>query len=58
MTPNEEKESWQYFAIKKLYALLKGITSTRGDFYCFNCLHDKVCKNKYFLWNSNVIVKE
>ena len=48
MTPNEEKESWQYFAIKKLSALLKGVTSTRGDFYCLNCLHDKVCKSKYF----------
>ena len=26
MIPNEEKESWHYLAVKKLPALLKGIT--------------------------------
>ena len=57
MIPNEEKEDWHYLAVKKLSALLRGITSkSDGDFYCLNCLHsfrtenkltsrEKVCKN-------------
>ena len=60
MIPNEEKEGWHYRAVKKLFTLLRGITSKHhGDFYCLNCLHsfrteykltshEKVCKNKYF----------
>ena len=60
MIPNKEKEDWHYLAIKKLSALLWGITSKcEGDFYCSNCLHsfrtwnklkfhEKVCKNKDF----------
>ena len=60
MIPNEEKEGWHYLAVKKLSALLHGITSNhKGDFYCLNCLHsfrsknkfkfhEKVCKNKDF----------
>ena len=58
MIPNEEKEQWHYLAVKKLSALLHGITSKhKGNFYCLNCLrsfraenkfksHEKVCKNK------------
>ena len=54
-------EGWHYIAIKKLSALLIGITSTdNGDFNCLNCihsfrtkpkldLHKKVCENKVFL---------
>ena len=31
---------WHYLAVKKLSALLRGITSKHfGDFYCPNCLH-------------------
>ena len=31
-------EKWHYLAVKKLSALIKGITSNhRGDFYCLNC---------------------
>ena len=44
-----------YLAVKKLSALLRGITSKhRGNFYCLNCLHSfrtknkKACKNKDF----------
>ena len=38
MIPNGEK--WHYLDVKKLSALLRGITSkTNGDFYCLNCLH-------------------
>ena len=60
MIPNEEREGWHYFAVKKLYTFLHGISSKhKGDFYCFNCLYsfrtenklesyEKVCKNKEF----------
>ena len=35
-----KKEGWNYIAIKKLLALLRGITSKHyGDFYCLNCFH-------------------
>ena len=45
MIPNEEK--WHYLAVKKLSALLRGITSkNNGDFYCLNCLHSFRTKNK------------
>ena len=63
MISNEEK--WNYLAVKKLSALLRGITSEYyGDFYCLDCLHSfrpknklewhkKVCENKKF---CNVIM--
>ena len=50
-------KKWHYLTVKKLSALLKGITSNhKGDFYCLNCLHSyrtvtklkkhyNVCKN-------------
>ena len=52
-------EGCHYLTIKKLSALLKGITSKhKGDFYCLNCLHSfrtkkieshkRVCENKDF----------
>ena len=38
MTPNGE--GWYYLAVKKLSALLTGMTSkTHDDFYYLNCLH-------------------
>ena len=31
---------WHYLTVRKLNALLKGITSKHyGDFYCLNCFH-------------------
>ena len=41
MIPNKVQEGrWHYLAVKKLSALLHGITSKhKGDFYCLNCLH-------------------
>ena len=37
MSPNEEK-GWHYLAVKKISALLHGITSkNKSDFYCLNC---------------------
>ena len=61
MIPNKEKEGCHYLALKKIFTLLRGITSKHnGDFYCFNCLHtfrtenklkshEKLCKNKVFV---------
>ena len=38
MISNEEK--WHYLAVKKLFALLRWITSKHhGDFYCLTCIH-------------------
>ena len=38
MIPNEEKEGWHYFIVRKLSALLRGITSKHdAGFYCLNC---------------------
>ena len=40
MIPKGEKEGWNYIAIKKLLALLRGIASKQyDDFYCLNCFH-------------------
>ena len=58
-------KGWHYLAVKKLSALLRGITSNHhSNFYCLNCLHSfttekklqlhkKVCENKNF---TNVTV--
>ena len=38
---------WHYLAVKKLFTLLKGITSKHdGDFYCLNCFHLHRTENK------------
>ena len=38
---------WQYVAVKKLWALLRGITSKHdSDFLCLNCLHSFPTENK------------
>ena len=43
MTQNGEKR--HYLAVKKLSALLRGITYKHpGDFYCLNCLHSFAAK--------------
>ena len=40
-------EKWHYLAVKRLPALLNGITSNHnGDFYCLNCFHAYSTKNK------------
>ena len=58
-------ERWHYLAVKKLSALLIGITSKhKGNFYCLNYFHSfrtknkleshkKVCENKNFL---NIVI--
>ena len=40
--PNKEKEGWDYLSVTKLLALLH-----KGDFYCLNCLHSFLIKNKF-----------
>ena len=38
---------WHYFAVKKLLASLRGITSKHhGDFYCLNRFHSFATENK------------
>ena len=45
MITNDEK--WHYFAVKKLSALLREITSNHvGGFHCLNCLHSYRTKDK------------
>ena len=40
-------EKWHYLAVKKLSALLRGITSKHhGDFYCLNYFHSFATGNK------------
>ena len=44
-TKSEGRE-WHFLAVKKLSALLRGITSKHhGDFYCLNCFHSFAAKN-------------
>ena len=48
MIPNEEKEGWHYFAVKKLLEVLRGITSKHhGDLYCLNYFHSFATENKF-----------
>ena len=43
----KDEEGWNYLAVKKLSALLRGITSKHhGDFYYLNCLHSFATENK------------
>ena len=48
-------KKWHYLVVKKLSALLRGITcNNNGDFYCINCLHsfrtkDELKSMKIFL---------
>ena len=45
MIPNGEK--CHYLSVKKLSALLRGITSKHhGDFYCLKCLHSFATEKK------------
>ena len=47
MTPNEETEGWHYLVVKKLFALLTGITSRlNGDFCCLNYFHSFRTENE------------
>ena len=34
-----DSKKWHYLAVKRLPALLRGITNDDGEFYCLNCLH-------------------
>ena len=42
-----DAKKWHYLAVKKLPALLRGITSNNnGDFYCLNCFYPYSTKEK------------
>ena len=44
---NDDGNRWHYLAVKRLPALLRGITSNyHGDFYCLNCFHSYATHNK------------
>ena len=57
-----DDEKWHHLTVKRLSALLKGITSKHdGDFYCLNCFrsyasekslenHKKVCEDKDYCY--------
>ena len=41
-------KKWHYLAVKKLSALLRGITSKhQGDFYCLNWFYSFATENKF-----------
>ena len=41
-------KKWHYLAVKRLSALLRGITSNHnGHFYCLNCFQSYSTKNKF-----------
>ena len=43
-----EEQQWHYLAVKKLLALLRGITSKHhGDFYSLNCFHSSQQKTNF-----------
>ena len=49
---------WHYLDVKKLSALLQGITSKyNGDFYCLNYLHSFGTENKREPYRKNVKIK-
>ena len=40
-------QKWHYLVVKSLSGLLRGITSNhKEDFYCLNCFHSYITKNK------------
>ena len=40
-------KKWHYLAVKKLSALLRGVTSNNNrEFYCLNCFHSYSTKDK------------
>ena len=42
-----DSKKWHYLAVKKMSALLRGITSNhKEDFYCLNCFHSCSTENK------------
>ena len=43
----KDGKKWHFLAVKKLSALLRGITSNhKEDFYCLNCFHSYNTENK------------
>ena len=57
MIPNEEEKDWHCLTVKKISALLRGISSKHdGDFFSLHCLHSLEQKIKKYV-KSNIFVK-
>ena len=47
-------ECWHYFAVKKVPALLRGVTlRNHGDFYCLNFIHSFIAEKKTWIELNN-----
>ena len=56
MIPNGE--GWHYTAVKKILALLRGISlKHNGDYYYLSCLHSFRTKNKLESHKKHVKIK-
>ena len=45
---NSKGQRWHFLAVKKLLALLIGITfKHHSEFYCLNCFHSFATENKF-----------
>ena len=65
---SDDGEKWNYLCVKKLSALLRGISSNRnGDVYCMNCfksfrtnskleVHKMMCENYVQMPNNENIM--
>ena len=55
-----DAKKWHYLAVKKLSALLKGVTSKHdGDFYCLNCsilMLQKVSLKRIIMYVKIIII--
>ena len=52
---NEEGKGWYYLAVKRLSALLRGITlKNNGNFYCLNCIHSFRKENQFKSYAKNM----
>ena len=50
-------KKWHYITVKRLSALLRGITSNhKEDFYCLNCFHSYSTKEKLKNMKKDVII--
>ena len=66
---SDDGEKWHYLCVKKLSALLRGISSNlNGDVYCMNCfksfrtkskleIHKNMCENHDYCYVQSLIMK-
>ena len=52
------RDGWHYLAVKRLSALLRGITSKyHGDFYCLNWFHSFATEKNFNRIKEHVKIK-